>query len=211
MEQALNDALSFFSGFPEWALCLVLFALAILQYIFPPVPSDTLLVALGILVSQSVFHPVFGFLSYVVGAAAGAAGLFFLTYFLGDKVRKIKFVNAHINENTHDRAKKIIEKYGGASYFILRFVPSMQCITIIVMGLIKTEKKKSLFWIISVTVFACLVYYLLGILLGSNIPKLIDILETLGAAGWMILAAIVAAAVTGFIIYKIRSNRKNGG
>ncbi len=79
MEQILNDTLAFFSGFPEWALCLVLFALAILQYIFPPVPSDTLLVALGILVSQKVFNPFFGFFSYVAGAVAGAAALFFLT------------------------------------------------------------------------------------------------------------------------------------
>ena len=207
MEEKLAEILAWFSGFPEWALCLLLFALAVLQYIFPPVPSDTLLVALGILVSQGVFNGFFGFSCYVIGAVAGAFGLFLLTYYLGDKVRKIKFVAAHINEKGHDKAKRILEKYGGASYFVLRFVPSMQCITIIVMGLMKTEKKKSLFWIAAVTVFACLVYYLLGIFLGSNIPRLIEILGALGAAGWIILAVIAVAAVTGFIIYKIRSNR----
>ncbi len=211
MEQALSDIIAFFSGFPEWSLCLLLIALALLQYVFPPVPSDTLLVALGILVSQGVFHHIYGFVSYAAGAVAGALGLFYLSYFLGDKVRNIKFVKVHISEKSFEKAHKVIGKYGGASYFILRFVPSMQCITIIVMGLSKTEKKKSVIYISAVTVFACLVYYLLGYLLGSNIPKLLSVLDALGTAGWIILAAAAVAALAGFIIYKIASNRKNGG
>ncbi len=206
MEQTLSEILAWFSGFPEWALCLILFGLALVQYIFPPVPSDTLLVALGILVSQGVFHQFFGIAFYSAGAIIGALALFYLTYFLGDKVRKIKLINKLIDENTYEKSKKVIEKYGGASYFILRFVPSMQCITIIVMGLTKMKKRKACVYITLVTVFACAVYYLLGLLLGSNIPFLLRILDALGTIGKVLLCIIIIIVVILVIILK----RKTG-
>lgn len=210
MEQTLTDILAWFSGFPEWALCLILFGLAIVQYIFPPVPSDTLLVALGVLVSQGVFHKFFGIASYAAGAVLGALALFYVTYLLGDRVRKIKIINQLIDEKTYEKSKSVIERFGGASYFILRFIPSMQCITIIVMGLTKMKKSRAYFYIPCVTVFACAVYYLLGLLLGSNIPFLVRILDALGTVGKILLVLLIIAVVIGVIIYK-RKNSKNGG
>lgn len=208
MEQTLSQLLSWASGFPEWLLCIILFALAILQYVFPPVPSDTLLVALGILVSQHVFHDFLGFTAYSIGAVAGALGLFTITYMLGDRVRKIKFINNLIDEKTQAKARNVIEKYGCGSYFLLRFIPSMQCITIIVIGLAKIKKSKAHFFITCVTVFACAVYYLLGLLLGSNISYLLSVLSAIGTAGKVLLAILIAAAVITVIIVKLK-NKKN--
>ena len=86
----------------------------------------------------------------------------------------------------------------------------MQCITIIVMGLTKMKKSRAYFYIPCVTVFACAVYYLLGLLLGSNIPFLVRILDALGTVGKILLVLLIIAVVIGVIIYK-RKNSKNGG
>ena len=209
MEQTLNDILTWFSGFPEWALCLILFGLALVQYIFPPVPSDTLLVALGILVSHGVFHNFLGFTAYSLGAVLGAMGLFSLAFFLGDRVRKIKLINNLIDDKTYEKAKRVIEKYGGDSYFILRFIPSMQCITIIVMGLMKVRKRRAAFYLTCVTVLACAVYYLIGMILGSNIPMLLKVLDALGTFGKVLLVLLIAAIIAAAVIFKIKNrNRK---
>ena len=209
MEQTLDSILTWFSGFPEWALCLILFGLALVQYIFPPVPSDTLLVALGILVSQGVFHNFLGFTAYSIGAVIGAMGLFSVAFVLGDRVRKIKLINNLIDDKTYEKAKRVIEKYGGGSYFLLRFIPSMQCITIIVMGLMKVKKRRAAFYLSCVTVLACAVYYLLGFLLGSNIPMLLRVLDALGTVGKVLLIALIAAIITAIIIFKLKNKSKS--
>lgn len=209
MEQTLNAILTWFSGFPEWALCLILFGLALVQYIFPPIPSDTLLVALGILVSQGVFNRFLGFGAYSLGAAIGALALFTVAYILGDRVRKIKLINRLIDDKTYEKAKTAIDKYGGGSYFLLRFIPSMQCITIIVMGLMKVKKEKAHFYVTCVTVLACAVYYLLGVLLGSNIPMLLRILDTFGNVGKILLAVLIAVITAAVIIFKLKNKDKN--
>lgn len=207
MEQTLTEFINWFSSFPEWALCPMLFGLALVQYIFPPVPSDTLLVALGMLVSQGAFNIFFGFASYSLGAVIGAVALFLIAYRLGDRVRKIKIINRLIDEKTYEKAKNNIDKYGGASYFILRFIPSMQVITIIVMGLAKIRKKKAYFYLSAVTVLACAVYYLIGVLLGANIPMLLRVLDALGTFGKILLIALIAVIIAAVVIVKLRKKQ----
>lgn len=207
MEQTLTDFINWFSTFPEWALCPMLFGLALVQYIFPPVPSDTLLVALGILVSHGVFNKFLGFVSYSLGAVIGALALFLVAYRLGDRVRKIKIINSLIDEKTHEKARKTIDKYGGGSYFLLRFIPSMQCISIIVMGLVKIKKRKAYFYVSCVTVLACAVYYLIGVLLGANIPLILRVLSAMGTFGRIMLAALIAVVAAAVIIIKLRKKQ----
>ena len=207
MEQTLTEFIHWFYSFPEWALCPMLFGLALVQYIFPPVPSDTLLVALGILVSHGVFNKFLGFASYSLGAVIGALALFLVAYRLGDRVRKIKIINSLIDEKTHEKARKTIDKYGGGSYFLLRFIPSMQCISIIVMGLVKIKKRKAYFYVSCVTVFACAVYYLIGVLLGANIPLILRVLSAMGTFGRIMLAALIAVVAAAVIIIKLRKKQ----
>jgi len=206
MAETLENLCAWASDFPEWALCPLLFVLAIVQYVFPPIPSDTLLVALGMLVSAKVFDPFFGFLSYSLGAVIGALALYEVCFIFGDKVRKIGFINNLIDENRLQKARSRIEKFGGAYYFILRFVPSMQCITIIVMGFLKIKRINARIYIGSVTFAACIIYYLLGLFLGSNIPRLVKILDALGIIGWILLAAVIISVI--FIVIIRRLNKR---
>ena len=207
MEQELETLIEFCQRFPEWLLCLIMVGMAILQYIFPPVPSDTLLVALGVLVSNRAVGPFASFFSYCVGAVVGAYGLFELCWFLRDKAKRLTLLRSQIDEEKIEQARTRLRKYGGISYFFLRFVPSMQCITIITMGLARLERRRAYFFIGTVTVFACTAYYLLGVFLGQNIGVIIKAMTAMGAIGWVLLGAIVAAAVTAVIIYKIKKKK----
>ena len=155
------------------------------------------------------FNRFLGFGAYSLGAAIGALALFTVAYILGDRVRKIKLINRLIDDKTYEKAKTAIDKYGGGSYFLLRFIPSMQCITIIVMGLMKVKKEKAHFYVTCVTVLACAVYYLLGVLLGSNIPMLLRILDTFGNVGKILLAVLIAVITAAVIIFKLKNKDKN--
>ena len=203
MAETLEQIYEWCAGFPEWGLCPLLFLLALLQYVFPPVPSDTLLVALGMLVSGNVFHLLYGFLSYTAGSVIGGIVLFEVCFLLGDKVRKIGFFRQHFDEKSLEKARRRIRSYGGAYYLVLRFVPSMQCVTVIVMGLLKCDRLRSRVQIGTVSVIACAVFYFLGLLLGQNLPKLVRILDALGTAGKAILILMLSAAVLIFVIQKI--------
>lgn len=208
MEETLNSLTEYLSSMPILAVCAVLFGLALLQYVFPPVPSDTLLVAMGVMAYTRAFGGIEIFSAYTLGSILGAVGLYELCYLLGDKVRKIGFIKKLINDADLEKARVKLAKYGGISYFFLRFVPSMQCVTIISFGLTKIKRGAAYFCLITVGILSCAAYFFIGYFLGGNLKELSAILEDIGIAGWIILSVIIAAAVSALIVINIKKNKK---
>lgn len=201
MEQSLQQILDFLGQQNIFVVCAVIFVAAILQYVFPPVPSDVLLVALGILAGTGTYNGWVTCLTYAVGAMAGSFGLYSVCYRYGEKVLKIRLIRNMITEQGLEKSRQKAEKYGGPSLLLMRFVPSLQVVALICFGLIKYPKKKMLFYVPLVSLVSSAVFCLIGYVLADNIPKMLQILSAVGEAGWIALG-VIAAAVAVYVIYR---------
>ena len=207
MAEALNKVAELIDTIHPVIVCAVMFFMAVLQYFFPPVPSDTLLVAIGVIASSDLFLGLIMFLSYAIGAIFGSCALYEVCLLLGEKVKNVRFIKNMIEGKNLDTAQEKLAKYGGISFFILRFVPTMQVVTIIAFGLMRIHKKKVYTILFSVGLLGSFCYSAIGFLLGDNLPLIDKLMNELGVMGWIILAALVLAITAAYVIYKIK-NRK---
>lgn len=208
MEETLNRITELIDTIHPLIVCAVMFFMAVLQYFFPPVPSDTLLVAIGIVASSNIFLGLQMFIAYALGAIVGSCALYELCLFLGDKVKKLKFVQNMIEGKNLDNAQEKLAKYGGISFFILRFVPTMQVVTIIAFGLAKVRRERVHIILIAVGFLGSLSFTAIGFLLGDNLPLIDKLIEEMGTFGWILLGAIVFIALIAYIYCKLKNRKK---
>ena len=208
MEQTLSRVTELIDAIHPIIVCAIMFLMAVLQYFFPPVPSDTLLVAIGIISSSEFILGIQMFLSYAVGAMVGSCALYELCLFLGDKVKNLKFIQGMIEGKNLENAQAKLSKYGGVSFFVLRFIPTMQVVTVISFGLAKVCRKTVYTILITVGFFGSLAYSAMGLLLGDNISLIDKLMEELGMAGWILLAVLVAITAIIYILYKIKNKKE---
>lgn len=203
MEQQLLELMTFLQSLPIWLVCLFLAGMALLQYVFPPAPSDTLLVVLGILTVLDVFVGAEVFFAYTLASVLGSIGLYELALFLGEKILRLKWIQRLIDVEKLPNSRKKIEKYGGISYFLLRFVPGMQCVTLISFGLVRLKRASAYWNMILVGFLSSAVYFFLGYFLGENMPRLVSLLDTMGVFGKILLALLIVLIVIFAIYWKI--------
>ena len=208
MEETLNRITELIDIIHPIIVCAVMFFMAVLQYFFPPVPSDTLLVAIGVISSSDIFLGLQMFIAYALGAMVGSCALYELCLFLGEKAKKLKFVQSMIEGKNLDNAQEKLAKYGGISFFILRFVPTMQVITIVAFGISKVHRKRVYTILIAVGFLGSFVYSLIGYLLGDNLPLIDKLMSEMGTFGWILLGIIAVVIASIYIIYKLK-NKKN--
>lgn len=140
--------------FIEWVLSIVsanlypgVFLAALIETIFPPIPSEVVFPLAGYVVLQSKMHflHVIGVgISGGTGATLGA----FVIYFIARKIGRIglyKYVKyAKIKESSIEKAYKWFEKYGDKSVIFGRLVPGIREIVSIPAGILNMNPKKFL-------------------------------------------------------------------
>lgn len=208
MEETLIRVTELIDRIPPLVVCAVMFFMAVLQYFFPPVPSDTLLVAIGVVSSTNTVMGVEMFVAYALGAMVGSCALYELCLFLGDKVLGLKLIQGMIEGKNLDNAKEKLSKYGGISFFVLRFVPTMQVVTVIAFGISKVSRKRVYTILIAVGFLGSLAYTVMGFLLGDNISRIDRLMGELGVAGWIVLGVLAAAAIAVYAVNKVKNRKK---
>ncbi len=207
MEQTLNRITELIDIIHPIIVCAIMFLMAVLQYFFPPVPSDTLLVAIGVIASSDFLLGLQMFIAYALGAMVGSCALYELCLFLGDKVKNLKFIQGMIEGKNLENAQAKLAKYGGISFFILRFIPTMQVVTVISFGLAEVSRKRVYTILIAVGFLGSLVYSAIGFLLGDNLSLIDKLMEEMGMAGWILLIVLAAVIAIFYIVYKIRNKK----
>ncbi len=207
MEQTLNKITELIDIIHPIIVCAIMFFMAVLQYFFPPVPSDTLLVAIGVIASSDFLLGLQMFIAYALGAMVGSCALYELCLFLGDKVKNLKFIQGMIEGKNLENAQAKLSKYGGISFFILRFIPTMQVVTVISFGLAEVSRKRVYTILVAVGFLGSLVYSAIGFLLGDNLSLIDKLMEEMGMAGWILLGVLVVVIAIFYIVYKIKNKK----
>lgn len=124
---------------PLWLLMLSLFFAAWIEYVFPPFPGDTLVVAGGFFVAQGALPLVLTFIVLTCGSVAGCA----VGWSLGNHGLGLRrFIRAEYLE----KVSRGYKRYGAWLILGNRFVPGIRGAFMIAAGLVKMPLKAILIW-----------------------------------------------------------------
>ncbi|MFN9497172.1 MAG: DedA family protein [Erythrobacteraceae bacterium] len=182
---------------------LGIFVLMILENVFPPVPSEVILGAAGVLVAQGKMN---GYVLWLIATAGTVVGNLFW-YWLGyrwseETLKRMidrwgRILTFEWDEFT--KARDIFRKYGDWIVFLLRFSPLLRTIVSLPAGLARMSVWRFTLY----TFLGSLIWNGLLILGGQALAELIEEYETL--AGYAIAATVVAGVaiyIYRFVMWK---------
>jgi membrane protein DedA with SNARE-associated domain len=166
----IEHILAFISELSPFWIYVTLFLFSYIENIFPPSPSDLVIVVGGSLVSIGTIHFIPALLMTAIGGLLGFMSLFFVGTQLDKKIirtKKIKFISVE----SLDKAEKWFTRYG---YYIIafnRFLPGTRSVISVFAGLSELDPKKTtILAALSTSVWNAGVIYL-GIIFGRNVSK----------------------------------------
>jgi|ERR1035437_549133 membrane protein DedA with SNARE-associated domain len=179
---------------PFWLLIALTF-FSYFENIFPPSPSDLVVVIGGSLIGKGVisFFPTLALTT--LGSVAG----FMTIYYIGSTLDK-KVVKAHklkfISTEGIEKVEAWFAKYGYWVVLANRFMPGTRSVISLFTGLSELEVKRTIILsTISAFGWNAIILYL-GMIFGNNVKKVDKLLETYSD----IILAITAAAVILYIV-----------
>lgn len=188
----IEDILSYIGNLSPFWIYVSLFFFAFIENVFPPSPSDLVVVVSGSLIVQPEIN--IHFLPTLIITSIGSVLGFMTLYYIGTQLDKkviragkIKFISIE----ALDKAEQWFLKYG---YFVIlanRFLPGTRSVISFFAGLSELKADKTaLFAFISAVVWNAIIIYL-GMIFGNNI-EIVDY--------YMGTYSNVVIAVTVFIV-----------
>jgi len=172
-----EDILTQISTFsPVW-IYLTLFFFAFIENVFPPSPSDVLLVVGGTLIGTGAINFILALAFVTFGSITG----FMLMFYIGSTVDK-KVIHSgrfrFIPINTIDKVETWFRKYG---YFVIvanRFMPGTRAVISFFAGISNLDPKRTItLCFVSALLWNAILLYL-GFVFGDNVAIVDDYLTT---------------------------------
>jgi membrane protein DedA with SNARE-associated domain len=198
----LQDIVTYISTLDPSLIYLVLFIFAFIENIFPPSPSDIVLVIGATLIANSPIGFVPILLLTGIGSAAGFIVMYYIGEFLGDKLLrkgKIKF----IKKESLEKADLWFNKYGYKIILINRFIPGTRAVISFFCGVHRLKQLPTFIYaaISSLIWNALLIWF--GILLGKNISLIDYYLKT-----YSNIILVITAIVVVYFLFRFWRRKK---
>ncbi len=201
----LDYAVHILSTVPWYWVLAGAFLITTLENLFPPSPSDTVLVFIGTLVGIGTVNFIPLLLTASLGSIFGFAIMFYLGKYFGERIVQSKRFS-FINEKNMKKPREWLNKYG---YYIImanRFLSGTRGLISFVAGFAEMRPSFTiLFAGISAIIWNVILIYV-GVLLGSN-WRLADLY--LKKYGQIIFPIIIVVIVLIIVFFYFRNKRKN--
>jgi membrane protein DedA with SNARE-associated domain len=200
----IEHILSNISSLSPFWIYTALFLFAYVENVFPPSPSDIVVVIGGSLIATESIHFIPTLLLTSIGSVLGFMTLYFIGSQLDKKViraGKIKFISLQALE----KAEKWFMKYGYTIILANRFLPGTRSVVSFFAGVSELNAKKTaLLAAISALVWNSIIIYL-GIIFGNNI----DVVDYYLNRYQKIVLIITAVVIVFFVIRYLILKKKN--
>jgi membrane protein DedA with SNARE-associated domain len=198
-----EDILTKIATFPPFWIYITLFFFAFIENVFPPSPSDLVVLIGGTLISTGVIHFIPTLILTTFGSLIGFMVLFYLGSAVDKKVihsGKIKFIPV----DAVDKIETWFNKYGYWVILANRFLPGTRSVISFFSGLSHLKVEKTIL-LATISAFAWnALILLLGIIFGDNIKLVDNYLSTYSN----IVIAVTVLIVLFFIIRNIIQKKK---
>jgi membrane protein DedA with SNARE-associated domain len=196
-----EDILNNISNFTPFWIYVTLFFFAFVENVFPPSPSDFVVVVGGSLVSTGVI----GFIPTLILTTIGSVIGFMILFYVGSTVDR-KIVHSgkfkYIPVDAIEKVEAWFKKYGYWVIAVNRFFPGTRSVVSFFAGMSMLNVKKT---IILATVSAFLwnaIIIYLGYIFGNNVAVVDDYLSTYSNIAIALAILIVLIIVIKFVIGK---------
>ncbi len=197
----IEHILEFISQLTPFWIYVALFFFSFIENVFPPSPSDLVIVVGGSLIGTGELHFIPTLLISTLGSVAGFMTLFYIGTQLDRKViqsGKIKFISME----ALTKVEMWFKKWGYWIILANRFLPGTRSVISFFAGLSELDfKKTAVLAAISAFVWNAVIVYL-GVVFGHNIEIIDKYLSTYSNIAWIITAVIIFVFVVRFVIQK---------
>lgn len=209
--ESVHAIFEYLSGQAVWWGLLLLTASAMIEYVFPPFPGDTVTIVGAVLIPTAGW-PWYGvFAAVMIGSTIGAG----FNWWVGDWVAENEHRDTWIHrfmkrESVQPRVVKLkrqFRKYGAIYIAANRFLPAFRSLFFLSAGLARLNLGKVLFYAaLSAAVWNAALLGV-GYLVGYKIDVLADLVRQYTNVVWIIVGV---GLVTWFVFKLIRRYRKEG-
>jgi len=196
-----EDILNNISNFTPFWIYVTLFFFAFVENVFPPSPSDLVVVIGGSLVSTGVISFILTLLLTTIGSVVG----FMILFYFGSTVDR-KVVHSgkykYIPVDAIDKVELWFKKYGYYVILANRFLPGTRSVISFFAGMSMMDAKKTiLLAIISAFVWNAIIIYF-GYIFGNNVSVVDKYLSTYSNIAIAISIGVALVLVIKFILSK---------
>ncbi|HMN24428.1 MAG: DedA family protein [Ignavibacteriaceae bacterium] len=193
--------LSEFSDFTPFWIYLTIFFFAYIENLFPPSPSDMVVVIGGSLVATGSLHFIPTFLFATAGSLLGFLTAFLIGWQFDKRLihsGKLKFINVQ----SFEKVETSFRKYGYYLIVANRFLPGTRAVISFFAGMSRLNvDKTTLLSLISSSIWNVILIYL-GIAFGENIDLIDSYLKTYSNIILIITAVIILFFIVRYFIKK---------
>jgi len=178
----------------------------ILQLVFPPFPSDVIIILEGYLTTVgSDFNFFLVLLISVMGSIVGSTVVYLFGYKNGNEVLRYKLVLKYIDEKHIKRSEKVFHKYGKYGLILSKFIPGISSIMVLFSGVFRIKKRIFFTYIVFSILLQQVIYLMVGRVIGRNISQVKRFLSIFNFGSVLL---ILVLAIIGFVLYKVKISKK---
>ncbi len=201
----LQDIISYIGTLDPALIYVVLFFFSFVENIFPPSPSDFVILIGSTLIAKSAvgFIPILLLTS--VGSAIGFIVMYYFGKFLGEKfLRSAKF--KFIKHESLEKADLFFHKYGYNLILINRFLPGTRAVVSFFSGVHKLKPARTFFYAATSSFFwnALLIFF--GIQLGRNLDLVDYYLSKYSEIVLLLTAVVIIVIIVKHVLKKRKSH-----
>ncbi len=187
-----------------------IFILIFIENIFPPIPSEGILLFSGYISHQSILNIWIVIASATAGSLLGAIVLYFISFYLGkERIKKLLSGKAarilFLNTESIDKADSWFHKFGGKAVFICRCIPVVRSIVSVPAGISRMNFNKFILLTCMGSLIWNTVIAWLGYFAGDTWQT---VQKWFGIYSDIVLAALIILGVLAFIIISLKRKNK---
>ena len=193
---------------------LGVFLLIAIENIFPPIPSEVVLLFSGFMTTYTELNVVIMIIASTLGSLVGAIVLYYVGKIL-NKERLKKIVSGKIgkilrlkNEDI-EKADKWFDTKGNKTVFFCRFIPIVRSLISIPAGMSEMPMLKFLIYTIVGSAIWNTVLIIAGNRVGENWVNILNIFEQYSHITLIVLILIFIIGCTIFYVNKSKKSKKN--
>ncbi len=206
----MNELIQFLSTLDPWWIYTIIFLVAFIENIFPPAPSDVLVVFGGALAAMGKGHFFIALLAGATGGTLGFMVMYGIGKWFGHKILetgKIKFIKL-------DELHKFERWFASYGYWLIianRFLTGTRAVVSFFAGMSELDFTKTsvLSFLSSMVWYTILVYA--GYSLGKNWERVGYYLKTYSIVISILVIGIVLILVVRYLYKRHQLKKKNNG
>lgn len=201
----IEELLAHLSGLTPIVIYVLLFTFAYIENLFPPSPSDIVIVIGGTLVGTNYLHFIPTLIFATGGSIAGFLTAFGIGWLLDKKLihsGKLKFINLQ----TIEKAETAFRKWGYYLIVANRFLPGTRAVISFFGGMSRLDVHKTMFLSSISSLLWNIILIYLGIFFGENVALVDRYLNTYSNIVVAVTAIVILLLVINYFIKKKRIN-----